>query len=59
VREFITQDGTRIQLPDTQQRPDMVESPWEPCPCLQQMGNDFYFLPMGSCLFPDSPCDAR
>ena len=57
MREFRTQDGTIIHLPNKQQRPDMIESPWEPCDCLSRMGNDFYFLPATVCLRADKTCN--
>lgn len=57
MREFHTQDGTIIHLPDTPQRPPILQSPWEPCDCLKRLGNDFYFLPTGSCLRTDKTCN--
>jgi hypothetical protein len=56
MREFRTQDGNIIHLPNDHQRPDMIESPWEPCDCHRRMGNDFYFLPAGVCLRVDKVC---
>lgn len=34
----------------------MASKPYKPCPCHERMGNDFYFLPKGSCLFTDGDC---
>jgi hypothetical protein len=51
MREFITQDGNRIHLPDTKQRNEDYH-----CACHERMGNDFYFLPMNCCLEPLHVC---
>jgi hypothetical protein len=57
MREFRTQDGTIIHLPDTVQRSGMDTIPLEPCDCHVRLGNDFYFLPTGSCLRKDGKCN--
>jgi hypothetical protein len=59
MREFRTQDGNIIHLPNDQQRPTSTVTPREfyHCWCHARMGNDFYFLPMNSCLRKDKTCD--
>jgi hypothetical protein len=57
MKKFVTDDGRHFLLPGNEQRPLMTESPWVECDCLKQMGNDFYFLPLGSCLRPDKTCN--
>ena len=54
MKEFITQDGTRIHLPHAQQRPADGDYC---CDCHTRMGNDFYFLPINSCLRADKICN--
>lgn len=51
MREIKTGDGKIMHLPDTEQRKrDTV------CECHGRMGNDFWFLPVGSCLRDDKVC---
>jgi len=57
MKTFVTDDGRKFLIPGAEQRPPMIESPLEPCDCLRQMGNDFYFLPTGSCLREDKTCN--
>lgn len=55
MREFVSQDGKRFHLPDTKQRePDPA---LYQCDCHRRLGNDFWFLPTGSCIRRDSLCD--
>jgi hypothetical protein len=56
MKEVRTQDGKILHMPDEQQRPQTVESGFFHCACHERMGNDFYFLPMNSCLRPDRVC---
>lgn len=52
MREFHNGEGHIVHLPDTKQRERDDEYQ---CRCHERMGNDFYFLPMGSCLW--NKCD--
>jgi hypothetical protein len=54
MREFRTQDGNIIHLPNDQQRP----TTHVPCDCHERMGNDFYFLPAAVCLRADKTCNS-
>lgn len=61
MKEFITQDGNRIYTPDRE--PEIAARPADPhsgieynCDCHKRMGNDFWFLPVGSCLRDDATC---
>jgi hypothetical protein len=58
MKEFHTQDGTIIHLPDARQRKrdDVDDTYW--CSCHKRLGNDFYFLPITSCLRPDKTCNS-
>lgn len=53
MREIKTGDGKIMHMPDTEQR--KRETDYH-CECHCRMGNDFYFLPMGSCLRKDKTC---
>ena len=53
MREFRTQDGNIIHLPNDRQRPAREFQ----CDCHERLGNDFYFLPIGSCLREDKTCN--
>lgn len=55
MREFHTQDGTIVHLPDTRQR--AVDDFSYVCDCHRNLGNDFWFLPTGSCMRPDKRCN--
>ena len=63
MKEFHTQDGTIIHLPDTEQRGHVSPTGHVSradgycCSCHKRLGNDFYFLPVKSCLRPDKTCD--
>lgn len=47
-------DGKILHVPDVQQR---QPEPGCACECHERMGNDFYFLPTGSCLRADKRCN--
>lgn len=53
MREVRTLDGKILHMPDEQQRPI---DPFYHCACHERLGNDFFFLPMNSCLQPDRVC---
>lgn len=56
MKTFVTQDGRHFLIPgDATRKPDPDEGLM--CTCHQMMGNDFYFLPTGSCLRPDKKCN--
>lgn len=62
MKEFITQDGNRIVSPEHE--PAVAVTPADPhagidyhCDCHKRMGNDFWFLPVGSCLRDDKTCN--
>lgn len=53
MQRFVTDDGRTFLIPgDAQRVPDKVDH----CECHTNMGNDFYFLPIGSCLRRDRKC---
>lgn len=55
MREVNMGDGKILHMPDTVQRvQDPNEGVW--CDCHKRMGNDFYFLPTGSCIRNDKRC---
>ena len=45
-----------LHMPDAQQRERSVESGFYHCECHERLGNDFYFLPINSCLRKDNTC---
>lgn len=52
MQTFKTPDGRTFLIPgDAQRVEDGVH-----CQCHADMGNDFYFLPKGSCLRRDGKC---
>lgn len=53
MRECKLDNGNIVHLPEAAQR--YAENCY--CSCHVRMGNDFYFLPIGSCLRPDNTCD--
>lgn len=54
MREYHTEGGKIVHMPDTVQRkPDDGHQ----CECHAKMGNEFWFLPTGSCLRTDKTCD--
>ena len=53
MKEFKSQDGKIVHLPDSQQRATTHDE----CDCHTRMGNDFYFLPLSACLRPDKKCN--
>jgi hypothetical protein len=55
MREVRTVDGRILHMPDEAQRPKREMD--SACSCHLQMGNDFYFLPIESCLRADGRCD--
>jgi hypothetical protein len=59
MRMFVTNDGRKFMLPGDHQRFTPLQSPFEGhyCTCHVTMGNDFYFLPKGSCLRKEKVCD--
>ena len=57
MKELVTQDGTRIWFDDAPPQAD--QSGDYVCKCHEIMGNDFWFLPMGSCLLSDNGCDRK
>jgi hypothetical protein len=53
MQTFKTPDGRTFLIPGDAQR---VERDGIRCECHENMGNDFYFLPKGSCLRRDGKC---
>lgn len=47
--------GNILHTPDTMQRSLVIGEDFH-CECHERMGNDFYFLPIGSCLRTDKMC---
>lgn len=56
MREF-KMDTKIIHMPDVEMRTEPKLTDGHHCSCHVRMGNDFYFLPMGSCLRPSGQCD--
>lgn len=54
MRAFITQDGNTIYTPDHE--PEVKAEPEYHCDCHKRMGDDFWFLNVGSCLRSDATC---
>lgn len=59
MREF--KDGDKIvHLPQDEQRPvAAVRHDGYQCDCHKKMGNDFWFLPIKSCLRDDNTCSNK
>lgn len=58
MREFKLGDGKIVHLPaDEQREPGPVLHHGYQCDCHVKMGNDFWFLPTGSCLRQDGKCN--
>lgn len=60
MREFHLGNGKIIHMPEKPQRerePAAHEALW--CDCHKRMGNDFWFLPTGSCLRDDRRCNGQ
>lgn len=56
MQTFRTLDGRTFFIPgDAQRVPDAADGGYH-CWCHEAMGNDFFFLPMGSCLRADKKC---
>lgn len=59
MREIKTGEGKITHLPEQRQRVEQtIASGFFHCECHERMGNDFYFLPIGSCLRPDKTCNS-
>ena len=61
MRTFITDDGRKFLIPGDRVRDEpevkLVYDDGYHCDCHKRMGNDFWFLPIGSCLRKDKTCD--
>jgi hypothetical protein len=61
MKTFVTDDGRKFLIPGSEQREPPLESPYDSeffcCECHSKMGNDFYFLPINSCLRKDKRCN--
>ena len=67
MRTFITDDGRKFLIPGDEQRSEADQlsvavanlcQPGYQCECHEKMGNDFWFLPIGSCLRKDKTCNS-
>jgi hypothetical protein len=57
MREVNMGDGKILHMPDTMQRKPVEDDGGYQCECHRKMGNDFWFLPTGSCLRKDNTCE--
>lgn len=61
MKTFVTQDGRHFLIPGNEQRTMLPRCERDDngytCECHRQMGNEFWFLPTGSCLRPDKKCN--
>lgn len=58
MREVKLDEGKILHMPDTVQRDDhATRRMLYECACHKRLGNDFWFLPTGSCLRDDKRCD--
>lgn len=58
MQRYVTSDGRTFLIPGDAIR--VRDDPADEgvfCDCHRQMGNDFYFLPTGSCLRKDKTCN--
>lgn len=59
MKTFVTDDGRKFLIPGDAVREitcPLDDSFW--CECHEKMGNDFWFLPIGSCLRKDKTCNS-
>jgi hypothetical protein len=61
MREVKLGDGKILHMPDTEQRTMLPRQERDDhgytCECHRTLGNDFWFLPIGSCLRKDRECN--
>lgn len=58
MKEFKYSNGCIVHMPDSIQRTygALADGQYH-CACHVRLGNDFYFLPLGSCLRQSKQCD--